>query len=130
MNAGDRYRELARRLFTVEDDSAIDEWFAEDYEGEYGGERVVGRDRFKQSVLTLRAAIGPLDYQVHHTAESGDLVWAHWTARGTHRGPIFDIAPTGKPVVITGLTLNRIANGKIVWGLVKWDRMALLEQLR
>jgi predicted ester cyclase len=130
MTLGDQYRELARRLFVHADDTAIDELFAADYEGEYAGGVVRGRDAFRASVGALRSALTPLTYTVHHTAEGDGLLWAHWTASGVHSGHLFDLAPTQRPIAITGLTLNRFVDGKIVWGLVKWDRMALLEQLR
>ncbi len=130
MTLGDQYRALAHRLFAKSDDTAIDELFAPNYEGEYGGKTISGRDAFRASVIALRNALAPLDYTVHHTAEGDGLLWAHWTARGTHSARVFDLDPTHKPVAITGLTLNRFVDGKIVWGLVKWDRLALLDQLR
>ncbi len=130
MTLGEQYRALARRLFADLDDTAIDEMFAPDYQGEYGGKSVVGRDAFRASVVALRSALAPVHYVVHHTAEGDGLLWAHWTASGVHTGPLFELAPTQRAVSITGLTLNRFVDGKIVWGLVKWDRMALLDQLR
>jgi predicted ester cyclase len=130
MSYGDRYRELADRLFVHRDDTVIDEMFASDYTGEHGGRAIRGRDEFRAAVTGLRAALSPCRYVVHDTAESGDLCWAHWSLTGVHGARLFDLEPTGKPVTITGLTLNRFANDRIVWGLVKWDRMSLLEALR
>lgn len=129
MTNGERYRELARRLFTEADDTAINEFFASTYEGEHGGEHV-DLQRFRESVAAFRSAFGPVTYEVHHTTEDGDLLYAYWTARGCHSGPAFGLEPTERPIRVTGLTLNRFKDGKIVWGLVKWDRLALLEGLR
>jgi predicted ester cyclase len=130
MSHGDRYRELADRLFRLGDDSVIDEMFAPDYTGEHGGRTIQGRDAFRAAVTSVRAALSPCRYDVHDTADSGDLCWAHWTLIGVHGARLFDLEPTGAKVTITGLTLNRFANGVIVWGLVKWDRLSLLEALR
>ncbi|HEY1548630.1 MAG TPA: nuclear transport factor 2 family protein [Kofleriaceae bacterium] len=130
MSYGDRYRELADRLFVRRDDTVIDEMFALDYTGEHGGRMIRGRDEFRAAVTSLRAALSPCRYVVHETADSGDLCWAHWTLTGVHGARLFELEATNKPVEISGLTLNRFANGQIVWGLVKWDRLSLLEAIR
>lgn len=59
----------------------------------------------------------------------GDKVVARVSVRGTHRGALRGIAPTGKPITLMGIHIFRIANGKLVehWGLM--DRLAALQQL-
>jgi predicted ester cyclase len=130
MTKAERYRELADRLFHKRDLTAIDRLFAEHYEGEYAGTPMRGRAAFRASVEAMLAALGDTRYDVLETAESGDLLWAYWRCTGTHQGPLFGVEPTNTPVVIEGLTLNRFEGDRIVWGRVKWDRLALVEQLR
>lgn len=130
MTKAERYRDLANRLFHLRDLGAIDALFAEDYHGEYAGTAIQGRAAFRASVEAMLAALANTRYDVIHTAESGDLLWAHWKCTGVHKGPLFGIAPTNAPVVIEGLTLNRFEGDKIVWGRVKWDRLAVVEQLQ
>jgi predicted ester cyclase len=43
----------------------------------------------------------------------GDRSVIRWTARGTHQGELLGIAPTGKAVVIPGISILRVAGGKI-----------------
>jgi predicted ester cyclase len=52
-----------------------------------------------------------------------------WSAKGTHRGDLAGIPPTGKPVSVTGISIDRIAGGKIVetWGI--FDQFGMLQQL-
>lgn len=126
----ERYRELADRLFHQHDLAVIDEVFAEDYEGEYGGQPIHGRAAFRASIEAMLAGLEDTRYVVHDTAETGDLLWAHWTCTGIHRGTLLGVPGTNTEVKIEGLTLNRFAHGRIVWGLVKWDRMTVAEQLR
>ena len=59
----------------------------------------------------------------------GDKVVARVSYRGTHQGAFRGIPPTGKQIVVTGINIFRIANGKLVehWGLT--DRLAVLQQL-
>lgn len=130
MTKAERYRELAHRLFHQRDLGAIDALFADDYEGEYGGTPVRGRAAFRESVEGMLAAFADTRYDVLETSESGDHLWAYWRFTGTHQGPLFGIAATRAPVVMEGLTLNRFDGDRIVWGRVKWDRLAVLEQLR
>ena len=59
----------------------------------------------------------------------GDKVVARWTLTATHRGTFFGVPATGKKVVMTGIDIERIADGKIVehWG--SRDDLGLLRQL-
>jgi predicted ester cyclase len=58
-------------------------------------------------------------FSVDLLIESGDLIVSNWTVRGTHTGAAFyEVAPSGKPVVINGTAILRMRDGKIVehWG--------------
>lgn len=56
-----------------------------------------------------------------------------WTMRGTHRGelqaPFGPLPPTGKSIAYTGITIQRIANNKIVEDRFEGDRLGMWEQL-
>jgi predicted ester cyclase len=56
-------------------------------------------------------------------------VATRFTLRGTHQGPFFGIPPTGKQVHVTGITIHRIVNGKIVEQRVEMDMLGLMQQL-
>ena len=58
-----------------------------------------------------------------------DLVWTRFSAAGTHLGPFFGAAPTGKTVTYTGMDLNRIADGRIVESWVNYHALTLLQQV-
>jgi len=59
----------------------------------------------------------------------GDRVAERWTGRGTHRGELMGIPPTGKRVEAPGSVFYRIVDGKIVelWGQL--DMMSVMQQL-
>ena len=59
----------------------------------------------------------------------GDLVTERFTARGTHRGEIMGVPPTGREVVLAGINIFRVQDGKLVerWG--RTDDLGLLQQL-
>jgi predicted ester cyclase len=59
----------------------------------------------------------------------GDLVAEHFVAHGTHCGSVMGESPTGRDVVLRGINIFRIADGKIIerWG--RLDDLGLLQQL-
>ena len=59
----------------------------------------------------------------------GETVVARWSCRGTHKGELNGIAPTGKQISITGISIARFAGGKMVEGWVNWDALGLMQQL-
>jgi predicted ester cyclase len=59
----------------------------------------------------------------------GNVVAARWTVRGTHRGDFQGIAPTAKPVRLSGTTVHHMSDGKIVETWLTFDSMELLRQL-
>ncbi|MBA3491792.1 MAG: ester cyclase, partial [Rubrobacteraceae bacterium] len=59
----------------------------------------------------------------------GDRVAERWTGRGTHRGELQGIAPTGRRVEVPGSVFYRIVDGKIVEFRGQLDMMGLMQQL-
>jgi steroid delta-isomerase-like uncharacterized protein len=59
----------------------------------------------------------------------GDKVATRWTGHGTHTGEIAGVAPTGKEVTVTGLTISRVENGMLVEEQTVWDTLGMLVQL-
>ena len=85
----------------------------------------------QQGFLT---AFPDLHFDVTRTVAHGDDVVLHWTATGTHTGPLRTpsgntVAPTGKQVSIVGSSTIEIKNGKIAGAWAFWDRASMLDQL-
>jgi predicted ester cyclase len=59
----------------------------------------------------------------------GETVVARWSCRGTHKGDLSGIAPTGKQFNITGVSIARFTNGKMSEGFVNWDALSLMQHL-
>lgn len=70
---------------------------------------------------------------LHVTTEDliaeGDKVVHRWTARGTHKGELFGLAPTGREVRAAGVSIFRIADGRIVEHIAFADELGFLEEL-
>lgn len=66
---------------------------------------------------------------VEELLSDGETITARWSCRGTHKGELNGIAPTGKQISITGISVARFAGGKMVEGWVNWDALGLMRQL-
>ena len=70
---------------------------------------------------------------VHLTIEDmiaeGDKVVVPYTVRGTHRGELMGIAPTGKQITVLVVWIARIADGKLVESQLIFDAMGMMQQL-
>jgi steroid delta-isomerase-like uncharacterized protein len=59
----------------------------------------------------------------------GDKVVKVWTVNGTNKGDFMGIPATGKPIVIKGIEVFRIANGKIAELWASMDNLGMMQQL-
>lgn len=88
-----------------------------------------GPESEKKRVNLYRTAFHDLRLSIEDLYAEGETVVARWSFRGIHKGELNGIAPTGKQVAITGVTIVRFSNGKIVEGFVNWDVLGLMRQL-
>jgi predicted ester cyclase len=57
-------------------------------------------------------------------------VVTRWIATGTNTGPLFGVIPaTGKAGSTTGITISRLAGGRIVEETSNWDALGMLQAL-
>jgi steroid delta-isomerase-like uncharacterized protein len=110
---------------------AIDEMASPDVigHGQAQHDTDIGLEEFRPFVVSLRNAFPDMKVVIDHTIEQGDKVVARWTSTMTHKGEFLGFAPTGKKVTITGTTIQRIVDGKIVEGWDNWDQLGLLVQI-
>lgn len=73
---------------------------------------------FPNQKLTVEDAFG-----------SGDRVVVRWSSVMTHTGDHLGVPASHKTVHITGITIARIENGKIVEGWDNWDQLAMMQQI-
>jgi len=58
-----------------------------------------------------------------------DRVTYRWTFTGTHKGPLAQIAPTGRKVSVQSIGIARVAAGKASELNMVWDKYALMQQI-
>jgi steroid delta-isomerase-like uncharacterized protein len=85
-----------------------------------------GSDAIRRSVVRYREAFPDLRFAASATVTDEDRIALFWVAKGTHRGPLMHIPPTGRPFEVRGVSLLRIDEGKIAEALYLWDVAGLL----
>jgi len=88
-----------------------------------------GPEEFAKFAEQIRSAFPDTDLVVEDMFGVGDKVAVRWSATMIHKGEGIGIAPTNKRVTITGMTIARFVDGKIVEAWDNWDQLAMLEQL-
>jgi steroid delta-isomerase-like uncharacterized protein len=89
----------------------------------------IGVENFRQEIMRLRSVFPDIAMTTIHLLADGDKVIEHFQVRGTHKGEFMGIPATGKKVEYSGITIGRVANGKLAerWNIT--DRYGLLQQL-
>jgi steroid delta-isomerase-like uncharacterized protein len=107
---------LARRSWeVVENVDILDEVYASDLVWHEPDQDVHGLEEARQFVTMYKTAFPDLNVTVEDVISEGDNVVTRYTIRGTHQGEIEEFGPpTGRQMELQGITVHRIADGKIV----------------
>jgi steroid delta-isomerase-like uncharacterized protein len=108
--------------------AVVDELIARDYVG-HSSIETRGAQGYKQFFVAQRKAFPDIQYTVEDQVAEGDRVVTRWKARGTHRGELMGIPPTGKQGAVTGITIFRIVGGNVVECWTNVDELGMLQQL-
>ena len=87
-----------------------------------------GPESEKKRVTHYRNAFPDMRLTIEDIIAEGETVIARWSCRGQHKGELNGIAPTGKQVAFTGVTIARFAGGKMVEGYVNWNALGLMQR--
>ena len=111
--------------------SLADELFAPNYEHHDASTLDFGRgpESEKKRATLYRTAFPDIQLTMEEVIAEGEIVMTRWSCRGTHKGDLSGIAPTGKQINISGVTIARLANGKMAESWVNWDALGLMQQL-
>lgn len=91
---------------------------------------IQGSETLRQWVANYaRNTWGDSQATIEEIVAEGELVVTRWTVRGTHAGEWRGIAPTGKPVTITGMTIHRVVGGKITELWAEEDWLGVMQQI-
>ena len=86
-------------------------------------------ETWKEVVRHYQLGLPDIHMVIEDLLAEDDKVAVRWTARATHTGELMGIPPTGKQATIAGMTIHRIADGKIVETWWNWDALGTMQQL-
>jgi len=132
----DENKEIVRRFFHGAwdrgDFDLIDQLVpqgATDHSTVGGKEAGTGSESFKQIVSMFRSGMPDIKVTIEHEIAEGDLVVHHWSLYGTHQAPILGVPPTGKRMVLTGMSVVRLSDNKIIERWAAIDELGFMRQL-
>jgi predicted ester cyclase len=122
-------RRFYEEVFNQGQEAVIDEIVAPDYM-DYGHTPPgKGPEGAKQDFRGIAGAFSNPHFTIDDLIATGDQVIARWTGTFTHTGEFAGVAPTGKSLMLTGMSIYRLANGQLLEtrNAVNW--MPLLQEL-
>jgi steroid delta-isomerase-like uncharacterized protein len=127
---------LARRFFVeVTGQRKLDlatEIFEADYKHHDPGlppQMQESRDAYIGHLPMYYEAFPDFQLSVDDMLAEGDEVATRWSFTGTHQGDLMGVGATERQVHASGMTFQRISEGKIVEGWTIFDTMGMMQQL-
>jgi steroid delta-isomerase-like uncharacterized protein len=126
---------IARRFlqaWSAGGQSVVDELAAPDLVVSYShfDEPLHGAEAFKSMLSQTFASFPDMQITPDELVAEGDKVVVHWTYRATHRkGMVFGMRATGRRVRVSGITVYRIAAGRVLEETGVVDALSLMFQL-
>lgn len=90
---------------------------------------VTSLEQYKQFTLGLQAAFPDFTVRYDDIAVSGDRIFAQWTASGSQAGTFYTLPPTGKRVTVTGMSVMKVKDGKVIEHQNFLDLLTIANQL-
>jgi steroid delta-isomerase-like uncharacterized protein len=105
-----------------------DQIYAQDFIN-HGATKDIGRDADEGNNRGWRAAFPDLNLNVKKEIAEGDFVTVLWEARGTNTGTGNGLNATGKMTQGRGISVFRVADGKIEEEWTEFSQLLVLQQL-
>lgn len=106
------------------------ELVATDFTGHFPGQPpIYGLEAFRQFGSAYFTAFPDLQITPEDLVAEGDKVTMRYGWRGTHKAELMGIPATGKQVTASGISILRIADGKIAEQWDNFDNLGMLQQL-
>ena len=81
-------------------------------------------------LIALSRAFSEIHIDIDDTMVDGDKICVRWSFSGKHTGDGLNISPTDMTVHTTGITIMRVAGGKLIEGWQNWDMLGMMQQIQ
>ena len=119
---------LLDALWNQEDFAVVNALIASDYDG-HSSTEINGPEGAIEFVPMLRNAFPDLQFRIEDQIAEGDKVVTRWSMSGTHKREFQGMPATGRRMSITGITIFRIANDKVIEGWTNEDLLGFYQQI-
>jgi steroid delta-isomerase-like uncharacterized protein len=92
-------------------------------------EDVRGVEGVKRFAFMYLQAFPDLRFIIEDQLAEEDKVVTRWTSSAIHQGELMGIPPTGNQTSVSGITISRVSEGKLVEDWNNWDTLGLMRQL-
>ncbi len=94
------------------------------------GADTTGPEGFYPFFDRMRATLSNIHVNVEDTLAEGDKICVRWSCTAEHTGVGLGIAPSGVAIQVSGITILRVAGGKLVEAWQNWDMLGMMEQIK
>jgi predicted ester cyclase len=124
-------RRIFDEVWNKADFSLIDQVFGPDYVGHVSSapQDVEGLEQFKQFVALHSVLASDLSFSVDDQIAEGNNVATRWTATTVPTSGLVSAPTDVQQVKVTGISIHRFADGKIVESWDNWDTLTLNQSL-
>ena len=105
----------------------LDELFAPDFVAH--GDSSQTLDDFRRVIAIIYSAFPDIRESIEDLIAEGDKAVVRFTATGTPTGEFMGLAPTGRGIQASGISIFRLAGGKIVERWSVFDELGMMRQL-
>jgi predicted ester cyclase len=89
-----------------------------------------GAEGFYPYYDRLRTALTEIHFDVDDSLANEDTICVRWVFTSKHTGEGLGVAPSGKAINVTGISVIRVANGMLIEGWQNWDMLGLMQQIQ
>ena len=133
MMSAEKTKEVVARMFELGNAKDVDAYIDmlhQDFVNHTPPPGVPGnREGYRQVYSMYVNAMPDFHIKVEDMFAQGDKCVTRWKATGTHQGELMGIPATGNEITTTGITINRVKNGKIIEQCEIADTAGMMEQL-
>ena len=128
-------KHLIRRVFdeiwNSSDLSLVDQVYAADYVAHVAGapRDIEGPEQFKQFVALHGVLTTDLRFTIEDQITEDDRVATRWTSTAIPAAGLLSTAGEGQTITVTGISIHRFADGKIVESWDNWDLLTIHQAL-
>ena len=126
-------RRFIQQIFNEGDLSSIRDFVAADFIHHQLDDVSVPSRRSPEQLADMidlyRLTFPDLRVEIQDQVAESDRVVSCLRMQGTQKDPLLGLGTSGKTVDITGIRIDRLAEGKIAESWVQWDSLRMLQQM-